>query len=123
MPARSEPVDVLRIGRPEDVADALTRSHVADGRCVGWYGDPDVVIDVELADQPVPVALAARYGAESFWERWTRTECAAKAEDVPIARWLRRYGLGAPCADDSWTVVVAGLVISGVVRGAQPSSP
>jgi hypothetical protein len=89
VPARSE----LRIGA--GLADARTRSHLADGRVVGWYGDPGHVIDAELTDQPVPPALAARYGTEDFWGRWTRTECAAKAAGVPIAAWLREHGLDA----------------------------
>ncbi|GAB3957519.1 hypothetical protein GCM10027614_73150 [Micromonospora vulcania] len=30
----------LRIGTPAELADAVTRSHLDDGRCVGWYGPP-----------------------------------------------------------------------------------
>ena len=29
------------------------------------------MVDAEIAGQPVPPALAARFGAEGFWERWT----------------------------------------------------
>ncbi len=95
MPAPSE-LASLRIGTPAELADAVTRSHLADGRVVGWYGAPGVVIDAELSDQPVPVALAARYGAEDFWGRWTRAECAAKRDDVPMAVLLAERGLDAP---------------------------
>jgi len=85
----------LRIGSPDETADAVTRSHLADGRVVGWYGDGGHVIDAELTGQPVPPALASRYGTDDFWGRWTRTECAAKAAGVPIGSWLRRHGLDA----------------------------
>ncbi|MEK8106863.1 hypothetical protein NKG94_20190 [Micromonospora sp. M12] len=48
----------LRIGDPVDLADAVTRSHLDDGRCVGWYGPPTpgwrVAIDAERANAPVP---------------------------------------------------------------------
>jgi hypothetical protein len=77
------------------MADAVTRSHLADGRVVGWYGGTGVVIDVETAAAPVPPALAARFGTETFWERWTAAECGAKAYDVPIALWTREHGLSA----------------------------
>lgn len=73
--------------------NALTRSHLSDGRAVGWFGKAGVVIDAELASQQVPPALAARYGSDDFWGRWTRAECAAKLADVPITVWLRRHGL------------------------------
>lgn len=88
---------------------AITRSYLADGRVVGWYGDPDNVIDAELTDQPVPPALAARYGSHDFWGRWTRTECAAKAADVPIALWLREHGLD---AGTGTTYEVDGITVS-----------
>lgn len=83
----------MRIGSAAETADAVTRSHLADGRIVGWYGDPAMVIDAELTDQPVPPALAGRYGTADFWGRWTRTECAAKRADVPISVWLAEHGL------------------------------
>lgn len=89
MAARSD----LRIGSASEMADALTRSHLSDGRVVGWFGAPDVVIDAELATAEPPAALVARFGAERFWERWTAAECGAKAADVPIALWLREHGL------------------------------
>lgn len=75
------------------MADALTRSHLADGRVVGWYGAPGVVIDAEVASAAVPPALAAAYGTERFWERWTAAECGAKLHDVPLPLWLREHGL------------------------------
>lgn len=81
----------VRVG--SRLPDAVTRSHLADGRVVGWYGAAGTVIDAELTEQPVPPALAARYGTDDFWGRWTRTECAAKAADVPIALWLAEHGL------------------------------
>jgi hypothetical protein len=96
------------------MADAVTRSHLADGRVVGWYGEPGTVIDAELTDQPVPPALAARYGVEDFWGRWTRTECAAKRADVPISLWLAQHGLDAPVS--AKTYVVDDLTISALTR-------
>lgn len=91
----------LRIAK--SLPDAVTRSHLADGRVVGWYGDSGVVIDGEIADQQVPRALAARFGTDSapaeFWVRWTQAECAAKLADVPIALWITRNGLTAASHD------------------------
>ncbi|MET8357732.1 hypothetical protein [Micromonospora sp. NPDC005171] len=108
----------LRIGAPADLADAVTRSHLDDGRCVGWCGPPApgwrVAIDAERADAPVPPALARRFGAGDFWARWTRAECCCKLADVPVAAWWRRHGLGTP-ADGSalWrTLRVADLVVT-----------
>ncbi|NHA00765.1 hypothetical protein G5V59_14530 [Nocardioides sp. W3-2-3] len=47
---------------------------------VAWTGPADgVAIDAEI-ERPVPPALAAAHGAESFWERWTRLECRAKPD-------------------------------------------
>ena len=79
---------------------------------MGWYGGPGVVIDAELVDRAPPAALAARYGDADFWARWTRAECAAKAADVPIARWLRRHGLEGPGAEDAVTVLLDRVVVS-----------
>ncbi|MET8308665.1 MULTISPECIES: hypothetical protein [unclassified Micromonospora] len=100
------------------VADAATRSHLDDGRCVGWYGPPTagwrVAVDAERADAPVPPALARRFGTADFWARWTRAECCCKLADVPVALWWRRYGLGTP-ADGAavWrTLRVADLVVT-----------
>ena len=93
------------------MAGAVTRSRLADGRVVGWYGDAAYVIDAEIAAQPVPRALARRYGAGDFWRRWTAAECAAKAYDVPIALWLREHGLDAGALEVT-TVHWEGLVVS-----------
>lgn len=106
MPAPSD----LRVGTPDEVADAHTRSHLSDGRAVGWYGARGVVIDAELSAQLVPPALAARYGTEDFWGRWTRTECAAKRADVPITLWLAEHGLDGP--GGATTVERDGITIS-----------
>ena len=70
------------------------------------------MIDAELLDRPPPPALALRHGAADFWGRWTRTECAAKAAGVPIARWLRRHGLDAPATSNARTVVLGEIVVS-----------
>lgn len=82
------------------------RSYLADGRLVSWAppGHPDLrwAIDAELADQPVPPALARRCGCADpalFWPCWTRAEVSAKLLDIPILVWVRRYGL-APDAGD-----------------------
>lgn len=122
----------LRVATPAQVADAVTRSHLDDGRCVGWYGPPvpgwRVAIDAERADAAVPPALARRFGVADFWARWTRAECCCKLADVPVAAWWRRYGLGAP-ADGSavWrTLRMADLVVTvGFVpaSGAPPALP
>jgi hypothetical protein len=80
------------------------RSYVADGRVVHWHPPRSVArwrfaIDAELADQPVPAALAHRTGTsepERFWPRWTAMEVACKLCDVPVVRWLQRYGLDGP---------------------------
>ena len=76
------------------MADAVTRSHLSDGRVVGWYGEPGVVIDAELSEAVPPPALTSRFGAEDFWARWTSAECAAKLAGVPMHLWLGRHGLG-----------------------------
>ncbi|MGK5739521.1 hypothetical protein [Micromonospora sp. URMC 103] len=90
----------LRVGTPADLAGAVTRSHLDDGRCVGWYGPPAlgwrVAVDAERADAPVPAALARRFGTADFWARWTRAECLCKLADVPVAAWWRRHGLSIP---------------------------
>lgn len=93
MPGPSDLVADLRVGNAVEMSTALTRSCLPDGRVVGWYGAPGVVIDAEVATLAPPRALAARYGTEAFWERWTAAECGAKALHVPIALWLREHGL------------------------------
>ncbi len=93
------------------MASAVTRSHLPDGRVVGWFGEPGVVVDAEPAAAPVPSALGARFGVEGFWRRWTAAECAAKLADVPMQVWLHRHGLAHPGARVS-TIELHGLVIS-----------
>ncbi|WBB69905.1 hypothetical protein [Micromonospora sp. WMMD812] len=108
----------LRVGPAADLATAVTRSHLDDGRCVGWYGPPTagwrVAIDAERADAPVPMALARRFGAVDFWDRWTRAECFCKLADVPVAAWWRRHGLGTPAGSVVlWrTLRLADLVVT-----------
>lgn len=90
----------LRVGSVEEMAAAITRSHLPDFRCVGWYGVPpagwSVVIDAEYADQVVPAPLARRFGADEFWQRWTRAECLCKLADVPMLAWWPEHGLEVP---------------------------
>ena len=83
-----------------DLPPGGTRSHLSDARTVSWSPRlPDGVrcaIDAEIADQPVPAALAARFGRsdpESFWPVWTRVEVCCKLQDVPVLAWLGRHGL------------------------------
>jgi hypothetical protein len=104
---RSDRADVRELlSRAEDHlrvnggGDALSRSHTADFRTVGWYGPPPagyrLAVDAERRDAGVPPALGSRYGTVDFWPRWTRAESLCKAYDMPILRWLRRYGLDVP---------------------------
>ncbi|MFI6242985.1 hypothetical protein ACIBEF_24230 [Micromonospora sp. NPDC050795] len=108
----------LRCGSPAALADAVTRSHLDDGRCVGWYGPSvpgwRVAIDAERADAPVPPALARRFGTNDFWARWTRAECYCKLADMPVASWWHRHGLGTPADGPAvWrTLRLADLVIT-----------
>jgi hypothetical protein len=90
----------LRVGSVAEMAGALTRSHLPDFRCVGWYGDPPagwtIVIDAEYAGAEPPAPLVTRFGAADFWERWTRAECLCKLADVPMLAWWPRHGLDVP---------------------------
>jgi hypothetical protein len=110
VPAPSE----LRIGTAAETADARTRSHLADGRVVGWYGEPGVVIDAEIAAAVPPAHLSARFGSEDFWLRWTAAECAAKLHDLPIPMWIRERGLAADGIDVEHVQV--GDVVVGIGR-------
>jgi hypothetical protein len=114
VPAPSE--TALRIGTAAEMSDAVTRSHLGDGRVVGWYGPPGTVVDAEIRDATPPAHLVARFGAEDFLGRWTRTECAAKLADVPMHLWLERHGLTAGVAGvgpiEVETVEVGDVVIS-----------
>lgn len=92
-PAASELARHLRIGTAEEMASAHTRSHLRDGRVVGWYGAPGAVIDAESYHDPVPARLAERFGVENFWERWTATECAVKRADGSMLQWMGTRGL------------------------------
>ncbi|MFE6648135.1 hypothetical protein ACFVJS_16310 [Nocardioides sp. NPDC057772] len=69
----------LRVGTDAELAGYRARSHLHDGRVVAWTGSYDVpvAIDAEV-ERTVPAALARRFGADGFWERWTRAECVAK---------------------------------------------
>jgi hypothetical protein len=76
----------------------VTRTHLADGRIIVWTDvDPrSHAIDAEIADQPVPPALARRTGIRSperFWPQWTAMEVACKLLDVPAHLWFKQHGL------------------------------
>ena len=101
----------LRVGTAAETADAVTRSHIGDGRVVGWYGAPGTVIDAEISHAVPPARLVARLGAEDFLARWTRAECAAKLADVPMQVWLQRHGL-TDGGIEARTVAMGDLVIS-----------
>ncbi|MFC0627667.1 hypothetical protein [Kribbella deserti] len=94
----------LSVGSVAEMADAITRSHLPDFRCVGWYGEPPagwtVVIDAEYAGQLVPAPLARRFGEADFWPRWTRAECLCKLADVPMLAWWPEHGLDVPALFD-----------------------
>lgn len=97
----------LRVGSVAETADALTRSHLPDLRCVGWYGVPPagwtVAIDAEYAAADPPEPLVRRFGADDFWQRWTRAECLCKLADVPMLAWWPEHGLGVPAGfDGEW---------------------
>ena len=90
----------LRVGSPAEMAAAVTRSHLADFRCVGWFGPVPpgwaVVVDAEIATAAVPAPLARRFGADGFWARWTRAECLCKLAGVPMLAWWPAHGLDVP---------------------------
>jgi hypothetical protein len=108
----------LSVGTPAELAGAVTRSRLADGRVVGWVGAVPpgrrLVIDAELAGAEVPPALGRRFGTVGFWTRWTRAECLCKLADLPMHVWWRRHGLDVPVGSDArWrTVEAGGLVVS-----------
>jgi hypothetical protein len=108
----------LRVTPVAESGGAVTRSHLGDGRCVGWYAPPvpgwRVAIDAERADAPLPAALIRRFGATDFRARWTRAECLSKLADVPVATWWHRHGLEAP-PGTAWlwrTLPLADLVVT-----------
>jgi hypothetical protein len=86
----------LRLDQPGSV----TNSHLADGRRLGWHGPVPaghtLVIDAEITAAPVPPALARRFGADRFWERWTHAETLCKLADVPMLAWMASRGLDMP---------------------------
>jgi hypothetical protein len=123
VPAPSDLQRHLVTGAPDLPPGSTSRSYLPDGRCVGWYGPPGVVIDAELVGAEVPDALGRRYGRADFWGRWTRTECAAKAAGIPIARWLRRHGLNGPGTAHARTVVLDGVVVSVAAVPASGGQP
>jgi hypothetical protein len=120
--ARAE--EHLRVGSVAEMADAVTRSHLADFRCVGWYAQPPdgwaVAIDAEYAGATVPAPLASRFGVEDFWERWTRAECLCKLADVPMLAWWPAHGLDVP-ADfrGVWRTLRLGDLVVSVALGPQ----
>jgi hypothetical protein len=99
-PLPSDLLAHLRVGEASDLAAASSRSHLADGRCVGWFGPVPpgwaVAVDAEIAGAGVPEPLARRFGADRFWERWTRAECLCKLAGVPMLAWWRAHGLDVP---------------------------
>jgi hypothetical protein len=104
-----------------DLPPGGTRSHLADGRTVIWSPElpPGVryAVDAEIADQPVPPALAARFERSgrtdpaSFWTAWTRVEVGCKLRDVPVLTWLGRHGLSPDKAVPTRTLRVGDLLI------------
>ena len=69
----------LRVGSDAELAGYRARSHLHDGRVIAWTGSCDVPVAVDgEVERTVPAALAKRFGADGFWERWTRAECVVK---------------------------------------------
>ncbi|WP_027346616.1 hypothetical protein [Hamadaea tsunoensis] len=102
-PPSDPPADALLAGAGSwlriDQPDAVTHSHLPDGRRLGWHGPVPsgsvLAIDAEISAAPVPPALARRFGTDRFWERWTRSEALCKLAGVPILVWLETHGLDA----------------------------
>lgn len=119
----------LRVGSVAEMADAVTRSHLPDFTCVGWYGEPpegwSVVVDAEYADQKVPSPLAKRFGTDEFWERWTRSECLCKLADVPMLAWWPQHGLDVPAdfAGEWRTLEVGPLIVSVALAPSTGQTP
>ncbi|MCE1179845.1 MAG: hypothetical protein LWW86_12580 [Micrococcales bacterium] len=68
-----------------------THSTLADGRRLCWAPrlapGERVALDAEIAQQPVPSALARRWGSTDpawVWPEWTVAEVVAKLTDTPI---------------------------------------
>jgi hypothetical protein len=130
----------LSVGPRSDVRPGCVRSYLSDGRDVQWRPpclsqDVRWAIDAEIADQPVPAALAARTGVSDpagFWPAWTAAEVTAKLLDVPMVMWLAAYGLSVPAAADrgvtlhalTWSGLAIAIgrlsVVEQVVGGVAP---
>ena len=81
------------------MADAVTRSHLPDGRVVGWYGEPGVVIDAEVSSLAPPLASGRPTRCGGLLVPLDHLGVPAKLADVPIAIWLREHELGSGPAD------------------------
>ena len=68
------------------MADAVTRSHLADGRVVGWYGEPGTVIDAEIRDAEPPRLARARFGADGLLGALDPRRVRRQARRRPDAR-------------------------------------
>lgn len=76
----------------------LPASYDANGTRYLWFPsgaiDGTLALDVELLSSAPPPLLRERFAdVGDFWTAWTRTEVACKLSDIPIAVWLRRFGL------------------------------
>ena len=95
------------------------RSHLADGRVVCWStpvpGGLRLAVDAEVSNQPVPPALAHRFGLADprlFWPAWTAAEVSCKLRDVPILIWLRDRGLTPDPAIRTRTLRIADITVT-----------
>ncbi len=101
--ARSRLVRLDGEDRARHTCAARVHSYAGDGSLVCWSAGgmpptPPLAVDVELADQPVPPALARRWGdgdPASFWPRWCAAEVVAKLTGVPMVR-LAQHGPPSP---------------------------
>ena len=110
----------LVVGPPGDRRAGWCRSYLADGRLVQWRPPHPGrwAIDAERADQPVPPALARRFGTADparFWPLWTVAEVWSKLLDVPV---VQRLGAPGPADVTLWTVAWNGLIVT---RGRRAS--
>lgn len=126
----------MRLTRPADRrADcdhdpnrAWSHTWTDDGRRICWQPECDkpFAVDAERHDQPVPAALAARFGlaGREFWVAWTRAEVIAKLRDQPILALLDHEGL-TPRIPATWrirTTDVTDITVSyGVALRKAPS--
>ena len=62
----------------------------------------------------MPSRLAARFGTDRFWERWTATECAVKRADGSMLQWMGTRGLDWSPHSVTWVydAPAAGLVVA-----------